>query len=135
MLVPWPGHSFVVLLPQSVAGMLFAGGIVIAVGWLGTKLFRKESMGGGDVKLAAAVGAHFGLRADLLTFFLVAVTIGSVVGIILITLRRKRGKDYVPFGPMLAGGAFGALFFGQWLTPLLVRIYDPSVLWFLLSRN
>lgn len=133
--VPVPGHEFAVLLPQSVAGMLFAGGVVLGVGWVGTKLFRKESMGGGDVKLAAAVGAHFGLRADLFTFFLVAVTLGAVVGIILIAIRRKRGKDYLPFGPMLAGGAFGALFFGHWLTPLLTRIYDPSLIWFLLSRT
>lgn len=133
--VPWPGHEFQAAVPQSVAGMLFAGGVVLLVGWIGTRLFRKESMGGGDVKLAAAVGAHLGLTAHLLSFFLVAVTAGSAVGIILLIARRKHGKDYLPFGPMLAGGALAVLFFGQWLTPALVRIYDPSVLWWLLAGH
>lgn len=130
----WADSDFVALLPQSVAGMLFAGAAILGVGWLGAKVFRKESMGGGDVKLAAAVGAHFGLRAELLTFFLIAVTLGSVVGIILLTAKRRRGTDYLPFGPMLSAGAFGALFLGHWLTPVLTRLYDPSALWLLMGK-
>lgn len=119
----WAGASLSVPIPSSFAGMVVAACALLLVGKLGTWLFKKESMGGGDVKLSGAVGAYLGLDAGILTYFLSAVVLGAVAGIVLMLLRRKRGRDYIPFGPMLAIGAIIALLFGDVVNPLLVGLY------------
>ncbi|MGB9586997.1 MAG: prepilin peptidase, partial [Armatimonadota bacterium] len=81
-------------------------------------VFRREAMGGGDIKLAAAIGANITLGAAMLSF-LVAVFIGSIIGIGLIAFGKKSRKDYVPFGPMMVAGAFVAVFYGTDLLRLL----------------
>ena len=55
---------------QSVIGAAVGGAALLCLGWLGTILFRKENaLGGGDIKLMAAVGAINGYKIVLLTFF------------------------------------------------------------------
>jgi leader peptidase (prepilin peptidase) / N-methyltransferase len=49
---------------------------VVAVG--GSGLFKKEAMGGGDIKMMAMVGAFLGPIGVLLTIFLGAL-IGSLI--------------------------------------------------------
>jgi leader peptidase (prepilin peptidase) / N-methyltransferase len=71
-------------------------------------LFRREGMGLGDVKLAAAIGAMLGPTLALLSFGL-AVVAGAGLGIFLIVLRLRRRMEYLPFGPFMAAGALVAL--------------------------
>ena len=96
---------------QSVVGMAVSGGIFLAIAVLSYYVFKKEALGGGDIKLAAAIGANLALGPALLSFFL-AVALGSVIGIGLIVVGKKTRKDYVPFGPMMVAGALIALFYG-----------------------
>jgi leader peptidase (prepilin peptidase)/N-methyltransferase len=57
-----------------------------------------ESMGGGDVKLLAMIGAFLGWKIALLTFF-IAPFFGIIVG--LANLMAK--KDHtIPYGPFLS---------------------------------
>jgi hypothetical protein len=57
----------------------FAGGaLLLAVAWLGSAVFKKEAMGGGDIKMLAMVGAFVGWQGALLTLFLGAL-LGSVL--------------------------------------------------------
>ncbi len=44
----------------SVMGLILGGLCFYSLQWLGHIVFRKESVGGGDVKLAAAIGAFIG---------------------------------------------------------------------------
>ena len=74
--------------------------------------FRKDAMGGGDVKLMAMVGSFLGTKLVLLSIFLGSL-FGAMVGGMLILFRLKTRKDYIPFGPYLALGAVIALFFGE----------------------
>jgi leader peptidase (prepilin peptidase) / N-methyltransferase len=111
--VPFTNISFPML--QSVVGILVCGGIFYAIAVLGELAFKKEAMGGGDIKLAAAVGANLPVVLALVSFF-VAVTLGSVVGVSwAVTMRalRKEFKSYVPFGPMMVAGALVVMFFGN----------------------
>ena len=90
-----------------------AGGY--AMGLLGDLIFKKESMGGGDVKLLAMVGAFLGWELALLTFF-IAPFFGAVYGII----EKIRTKDSaIAYGPFLVCGALISMFFGdqiiQWI--------------------
>ncbi|MBI4277913.1 MAG: prepilin peptidase [Armatimonadetes bacterium] len=78
-------------------------------------LLSRGGMGGGDVKLAAMLGAFLGWPliavALLLAFFA-----GAGVGVLLIALGRRSRKDVLPFGPAMAAGAVAALLWGA---PLL----------------
>lgn len=71
-------------------------------------------MGGGDGKLAAAIGANLYLGLALGSLLL-AVALGATAGIgVLLRQRRKLGeRTAVPFGPAMVGGALLALFFGH----------------------
>lgn len=99
------------LLPEasllsSAEGLVLGGGIFYLVA-----LLSRGGMGGGDIKLAAMIGAFLGWQRLLLTIFL-ATLFGSVVGIPLLALKLKGRKDPIPFGPFLSLGAFISLIWG-----------------------
>jgi leader peptidase (prepilin peptidase)/N-methyltransferase len=75
-------------------------------------LFKREGMGGGDVKLLAMVGAFLGWKAVILTI-LFSSFIGSITGIIFIAVKGKDFKTAIPFGPFLSLGAVLSLFCGE----------------------
>jgi leader peptidase (prepilin peptidase)/N-methyltransferase len=89
--------------------------MIYGMGMLGEMAFKKEAMGGGDVKLLAMIGSFIGWKLTLLTFF-VAPFFGSIVGII---LKMREGKDVIPYGPYLSLAAVFAIFFGEKLLKLL----------------
>src|SRR5205814_1595350 len=82
----------------AIAGALLAGAI-----FYGIALVSRGGMGGGDVKLAAMIGAFVGWQRVLVAIFL-AVVAGGIVGLALLLTGRKRRKDPLPFGPFLALG-------------------------------
>lgn len=93
----------------SLLGVLIGGGVIYLTGRIGDFIFKKESMGGGDVKFLAMIGAFLGWKLALLTFF-IAPLFGAVVGI----YHKIRTKDStIPYGPFLALGALIALFWGE----------------------
>jgi leader peptidase (prepilin peptidase)/N-methyltransferase len=99
-------------LPASIVGIVVCGGVFLLITVSSYFAFKKDAMGGGDIKLAAAVGANLALGSALLSFFL-AVVMGSIIGVGLILSKRKSRKDYLPFGPMMVAGALIAMFYGQ----------------------
>ncbi|MBI2844423.1 MAG: prepilin peptidase [Armatimonadetes bacterium] len=110
--IPIPFTQFELPMLWSIAGLLICGAIFYAIAVLGELAFKKEAMGGGDIKLAAAIGANLALPLALLSFF-VAVFAGSVIGIGMKVAQRGQQKDsYLPFGPMMVIGVFVTLFFG-----------------------
>lgn len=90
----------------SVAGLLVGGGSVWAIRIVGTRLFRKEAMGFGDVKYLAMIGAFLGWRSALLTLLLACI-FGAVIGGV---GALRGGATKIPFGPFLALGAIASLF-------------------------
>lgn len=98
--------------PQMLAGPVLAG--VLASGsFLALVMFsRGRAMGGGDIKLALAMGLLLGLKGTALAM-LVAFNTAAVVGVGLILLRRRGRKDQIPFGPFLVAGTVVAFLFGQ----------------------
>jgi len=99
----------------SLMGVLIGGGAIYAMGLLGDFLFKKESMGGGDIKLLAMIGAFMGWQMALLTFF-ISPFFGAIYGII----EKIRTKDTaIAYGPFLVLGALICLFYGE---PLIVWI-------------
>jgi leader peptidase (prepilin peptidase)/N-methyltransferase len=97
---------------NSLIGLLLGGGPLFAIGWLWEKLRHVEAMGGGDVKLMGMVGSFLGWKGALLTIMLGAL-VGSIVGLLLILLKRQSMQKVIPFGPFLALGAVATAFYGS----------------------
>jgi leader peptidase (prepilin peptidase)/N-methyltransferase len=118
----WAAFTPLGLLP-SLLGAAVGGGGLLLVALLGDWIFRKESMGGGDIKLAAVLGAFLGWRLVVLVFFLSAL-IGAVVSIIwLLVSREMREKRLIPFGPFLALAAVVAAVWGADLVRWYVQTF------------
>jgi len=103
-----PYISFV----NSALGVLVGGGIILIIGLAGSVIFKKEAMGGGDVKLAAMIGAFLGWRYIVISLFL-GFFLGALAGIFLIMSKIKSREDTVPFGPFIVLGSFITLLWGE----------------------
>lgn len=111
--IPVPFTGIHIPMLQSISGLLICGAIFYAIAVFGELAFKKEAMGGGDIKLAAAIGATLSLPLALLSFF-IAILVGSVIGVTVKIMRRGQEKDnYLPFGPMMVLGVFVTLFVGR----------------------
>ena len=96
----------------SFLGMIAGGGSIYALGFLGEFIFKKEAMGGGDVKLAAMIGAFLGWKYIVISLFF-GFFLGALAGILLIILKIKNREDAVPFGPFIVLGSFITLLWGE----------------------
>ena len=122
-------------LVAALTGMAVGGGLLLLVGWLGSKAFGQEAMGWGDVKLLAAGGGFLGPGGVLVALFLASFT-GSIVAVInllgsfCLVRSRDRSRDrlrgagrvlrtahrisrHIPFGPHLAFGVALVLLFWE----------------------
>jgi leader peptidase (prepilin peptidase)/N-methyltransferase len=97
---------------NSALGVLVGGGIILIIGLAGSVIFKKEAMGGGDVKLAAMIGAFLGWRYIMISLFL-GFFLGALAGIFLILSKIKSREDTVPFGPFIVLGSFITLLWGE----------------------
>ena len=110
----------------SLGGMAGAFLFLWAVGAIFSKLFRKEALGFGDVKLIGAIGAFWGPWAAVFTVILSSV-VGSVAGVALMVRGRAKlgGFTAVPYGPFLAIGALVWMYWGPALLGWYLRLLAP----------
>jgi leader peptidase (prepilin peptidase)/N-methyltransferase len=94
---------------QSAIGALAGGGTIYAMGIFGRVLFKKDAMGGGDVKLMAMIGSILGWKLALLSFF-IAPVFGAGVGIF---MKMRSGDETIAYGPFLSMAAVISIFYGQ----------------------
>ena len=109
--VTYPGIAAGVAL-SAAAGHLAASVIAAASAglvFLILGIVSRGGMGGGDIKLAAMIGAFLGTPAVIVALFL-AVALGAAAGLLLLALRLRSRKDMIPFGPAMAAGAMIAVF-------------------------
>jgi len=98
---------------SSLIGLLVGGGVLYLIALLGDWLFKKESMGGGDIKMTAMLGAFLGWQKIVIIFFAGAF-IGLVISLVVMAFsRRVRTSRIIPFGPFLAAAAFLAILYGD----------------------
>ncbi|MBA3881852.1 MAG: prepilin peptidase [Chthoniobacterales bacterium] len=84
----------------------------------------REAMGRGDLKFLAAIGAFLGWRAVLFSVFAGSV-VGSLVGIVTMLIGKRVWSAKLPFGPYLAAGALGWMFFGEPLLRWYAGMLNP----------
>ena len=83
----------------------------------------QEGMGGGDVKMLAMVGAFLGWKLVLVTLVLSSVT-GSLVGLLVMAIRRGGLKYALPYGTFLALGGLAASVIGDRLIAWYLGLYQ-----------
>jgi leader peptidase (prepilin peptidase) / N-methyltransferase len=117
------GRPHTLYLPQSVLGLLVGAGLFYLISWVAGKVFRKETMGGGDVKLAGAMGAVLGPGYVFFSYALVSIVLGAVIGLALIALRVRSRRDYIPFGPMMAVAGMVMMLWGDAIADKVLALY------------
>ncbi len=89
--------------------------VMMGVGWL---LYRRESVGWGDFKLAIITGLFLGPLFNSIALIL-AVFIGGIWGIALLVAGRNVSGREVPFVPFIAAGCYGVMLLGGKILLLL----------------
>ncbi len=113
-------------LKDALIGLAAGFGVLQTIAVLGSKAFKKEAMGFGDVKLMAAIGAFLGWKAVL--FCVVASSFfGTIVGVSLILLGRSRLGSRLPFGPYIALSGLVWVFWGPKLVDGYLGLFAPSL--------
>jgi prepilin signal peptidase PulO-like enzyme (type II secretory pathway) len=86
-------------------------------------VISKGGMGGGDIKLYAAIGVVLGPSLTVMSLVL-ASFVGTIVGIILISLKVVKRKEPIAFGPSIMIGTLVAYLYGndiwEWYSSLLL---------------
>lgn len=96
-----------------VASAFVCGGSVLAIALLMDIVLKKESLGGGDIKLIAVMGLYLGMDASLF-----AMLISCIMGLIFVLIRKgihPNIEDHFPFGPSIAVSIWIVLMYGDFL--------------------
>lgn len=135
----WPG--FGEYWPQSAIANAYLGGFASAVlggltglifmllPYLASKAYYGakgiEGMGEGDIYLAVLIGMATGFPLVLVAL-IIGIIIGGIAAISLWLLRKKKGKDAIPFGPFLCLGAMITLIWGPQLMHSYTNLFSGS---------
>jgi leader peptidase (prepilin peptidase)/N-methyltransferase len=108
----------------SVTGAAIGFLLFLGIAWAYRRITGVEGLGGGDIKLAAMLGAFLGYQGLFLTVF-AASLMGTVVGVGMMLMGRGGRRTALPFGTFLAPAAVAAYFWADdvvaWYVGLLVR--------------
>ncbi len=96
---------------ESLIGGLFGFGLLYIIAIIGKKVYKQEVMGGGDIKLYGIIGLILGLKMTALSLLFASI-LGTVFGVLLISLKVIKKTNPIPFGPFIALGSLLAYFYG-----------------------
>ncbi len=93
---------------------LLFGGIVgfaifFIIGLFAILIYRREGMGGGDIKLMGVIGLFMGLKS-IVQIFVLSFFIAAIISIFLLVTKIKKRDDYIPFGPFIVLATYFTMF-------------------------
>jgi len=91
---------------SAIVGLVIGAGIIAFI-----RFISRGGMGDGDVYLMGVVGFYIGYEILGVQFLLALIT-ASFVSLFLIITKIKSKKDFIPFGPFIAIGAWVASIWG-----------------------
>ena len=92
-----------------------AAGLVGGLLFLLLTLLTKGAIGGGDIKLIAALGLWLGIR-PLLNVIMFGFLAGGAAALFLLVTKQKKRQDYFAYGPYFALSGIAVLL--SWIRPL-----------------
>ena len=108
---------------DSILGTLLGGGVLWVIGEAYYRYSGQEGMGGGDVKMLAMIGAFLGWKLVLVTLVLSSIG-GSLIGVLVIAIKRGGMKHALPYGTFLALGALAASLVGDRILAWYLGMYE-----------
>lgn len=93
-------------------GAVLGFGLFFGIAWGYKRVTGVDGMGGGDIKLAAMLGAFLGWSGLFLTVFFASLA-GTLVGVALMVAGRGGRRTALPFGTFLAPAALFVLLWGH----------------------
>ncbi len=100
---------------EPVYGVILGAGVMLLAALTGKLIFRKETLGLGDVKLFSAIGLALGFKGTLAVLILSSVSSALVFSVRLIRKKISR-EDMVPLAPYICGAC---IFYVVIICPLL----------------
>ncbi len=95
-----------------ISGAAAGAGFLIFTALVGKFMFKKESMGGGDIKFSFMMGLFLGPQNTVVGLF-ASFIFAAFIGITLKIIHGDKPAGEIPFGPYLVMGSLTALFYGD----------------------
>lgn len=95
------------------SGSLFGGAIIFSVFWLLFQLSKGEWIGGGDVKIAFALGTFVGGAMEAFLVIFIASLLGTIVSLPGLLAKGAIKGVKIPFGPYLIAATIVVVLFGS----------------------
>jgi leader peptidase (prepilin peptidase)/N-methyltransferase len=107
---------------QGIVNALIGGAVGFLFLLIPVIVTQGRGMGFGDVKYAALIGMATGF-AEVLVAVLGGIILGAFVGVILLALGMKKGKDAIPFGSFLSLTAIITLLWGTDILDWYINLF------------
>lgn len=107
------------VLPKTLIAGLVLFLIFLGIKFFGDKAFKKESLGGGDVKLAILIGVTLGIKLGLTAFILSAFIALPYA----LFASVKSDKAIVPFGPFLMTSIIAVFLFMPYFEKIINYLF------------
>ena len=93
--------------------------IFYVISIVGKFLFKKEALGGGDIKLYGLVGLVLGIRCTFISLLL-----STILALIYCCIfRRGNNRTPLTFGPFIAASAYFCLFQGETFLEVYIKLF------------
>ncbi len=115
--LPFSGYGWAEIGLHVLSAAVYGAGVLV-LSLIMDKLLKKESLGGGDVKLFFVMGLYLGLVASLFS-----VMLSCVIGLLFVLFARKKAGEHFPFGPSIAAATTVMLFCGDLLTNAYLGLF------------
>ncbi len=91
--------------------------VMIGIKLIGNQLFKRESLGDGDIKLMSVIGLALGFLNSFISLFF-----ASCIALVYSFISMKKNKDgMIPFGPFILIGALLVLYLLDYIDPFLIE--------------
>lgn len=99
-----------VLLGLDLLAGTFTGALIfLLIAAFAIVVYKKEGMGGGDIKLMGMLGLFFGF-ANIIQIFILSFVIGAIGSITMLATKIKKWDEYIAFGPFIVIAAYITMF-------------------------
>ena len=109
---PHPDNLMPDGLGSSLLGAAFGGVVFYLIYWLALAIYRIRALGYGDVLLAITIGLILGFPRAASALFMGSV-LGDFVALVYLIVRRRKRRDFIPYGTTLCLGVVLIMMFGD----------------------
>lgn len=94
--------------------------VMLCIKAIGNKIFKKESIGDGDIKLMGVIGIALGVFNSFVSLF-----ISAFIGLIFSLITQRKNKEgIIPFGPFILIGSLIVMYFSNILDTFIWNLIE-----------